>query len=90
MGKVMATVEEIKQKRKVALRLYEEGKTYKELAEIFGVSVAKIRGMCGQARRDIDSQRKHKIFIEDQALRDLYQLLPILEDIKGLTKNGGS
>lgn len=84
----MATVEEIKQKRKVALRLYEEGMTYKELAEIFGVSIGKIRNMCGRARRDIESQRKHKIFIEDQALRDLFCLLPIIEDIKGLAKDG--
>lgn len=65
------------------------GKTYRELAKEFGISAARVSNLCqrvefemqGFNARQERNQRRHEL--------DLANLLPIIGQIKELTKNGG-
>ena len=90
----MATVEEIKLRAKLH-RLYvyhvkkTTGKTDAELAKEFGVSGSRINHLCRRVEFEMDGQNIREERNERRFQRDLADLLPIIEDIKGLTKNGG-
>lgn len=90
----MATVEQIKAWARLRrLHMYSlkvnDGKTDEEIAKGFGVSISMVKDLCRrvkfeQTQHDAKEEEKNQRF-----QRDLAHLLPILEDIKGLTKNGG-
>ena len=90
----MATAEEIKMRARLRrLHIYHvkktTGKTDKELAKVFGVSTSQINHLCRRVgfdmeNRNITEERKQRRFE-----RDIRQLLPIIEQIKELTKDGG-
>lgn len=91
----MATAEEIKERARLR-RLYMyslkaiDGKTDEEIAKGFGVSVSMVKDLCRRVKFE-QTQHDAKEETKDQRFqRDLAHLLPIIEDIKGLTKDGGS
>lgn len=90
----MATAEHIKAWARLR-RLYmyslkvNDGKTDEEIAKGFGVSVSMVKDLCRRVRYEQTQHNAKEETKEERFQRDLAYLLPIIEDIKGLTKNGG-
>lgn len=90
----MATVEEVKMKAQLRRQYVYQlkkttGKTDKELGKELGIHQSQVNYLYRAIEfqmRGINAKEDRK---ERQFQRDLAYLLPILEDIKGLIKNGG-
>lgn len=90
----MATAEHIKAWARLRrLCMYSlkvnSGKTDEEIAKAFGVSVSMVKDLCRRVRFEQTQHDAKEQEKDERFQRDLAYLSPILEDIKGLTKNGG-
>ena len=89
MGRAMATAKELSDKTrarwKLALQLRAMDKTFKEMGEALGVSTARARDIFMRAQRAESNRRKEKLFIDWRARYDFDLLVPMIDQIKGLT-----
>jgi transposase len=92
MGRAMATADEINMRARIRRqviynRKQSTGKTDRELAKEFGVSVSQINHLCRRVRNELEGRN----FKEERNERifqiHLRKLIPITEQIKGLTKD---
>lgn len=89
----MATVEEVKMKARLRRwHVYHvkvaTGKTDKELGKQFGVSPSQINKLCRWVKLDVENRNITEERKQRRFERDIRQLIPIIEQIKELAKDG--
>jgi orotate phosphoribosyltransferase-like protein len=87
----MATAKEPSDKTKarwrLTLQLRTMGKTYKEIGESLGISTARARGLFMRAQYESHKERKQKLYTDWRVEYDFNILVPIIDQIRGLTKD---
>ena len=64
-----------------------EGKTYKQIGEILGISLGRVRQIVARAEYRQREAQRSKLYMDWRVKYDFDILVPIIDQIKGLTKD---
>ena len=64
-----------------------EGKTYKQIGEILGVSLGRVRQIVARAEYRQREAQRSKLYMDWRVKYDFDILVPIIDQIRGLTKD---
>jgi transposase len=64
-----------------------EGKTYKQIGEILGISLGRVRQLVARAEYRQREAQRTKLYTDWRVKYDFDILVPIIDQIRGLTKD---
>ena len=64
-----------------------EGKTYKQIGEILGISLGRVRQIVARAEYRQREAQRSKLYMDWRVKYDFDILVPIIDQIRGLTKD---
>lgn len=64
-----------------------EGKTYKQIGEMLGVSLGRVRQIVARAEYRQREAQRSKLYMDWRVKYDFDILVPIIDQIRGLTKD---
>jgi orotate phosphoribosyltransferase-like protein len=82
MGRAMETA-----RVAFVLKQRAEGKTYKQIGEILGISLGRVRQLVVRAEYRQHEAQRTKLYTDWRVKYDFDILVPIIDQIKGLTKD---
>jgi hypothetical protein len=82
MGKAMETA-----RVEFVLKQRAEGKTYRQIGEILGISLGRVRQIVARAEYRQREAQRSKLYMDWRVKYDFDILVPIIDQIKGLTKD---
>lgn len=83
----MATADEANLRVAFATRLRAEGKTYKQIGEILGISLGRARQLVARAEYRQREAQRTSLYSDWRVRYDFAILVPIIDQIKGLTED---
>jgi transposase len=87
MGKAMATADEANLRIALVLRLRAEGKTYKQIGEMLGISLGRVRQLVARAEYRQREAQRSKLYMDWRVKYDFDILVSIIDQIRGLTED---
>jgi len=64
-----------------------EGKTYKQIGEMLGISLGRVRQLVARAEYRQREAQRSKLYMDWRVKYDFDILVPIIDQIRGLTKD---
>lgn len=64
-----------------------EGKTYKQIGEMLGISLGRVRQIVARAEYRQREAQRSKLYMDWRVKYDFDILVPIIDQIRGLTKD---
>jgi transposase len=82
MGKAMETA-----RVEFVLKQRAEGKTYKQIGEMLGISLGRVRQIVARAEYRQREAQRSKLYMDWRVKYDFDILVPIIDQIRGLTED---